>query len=341
MSESVLIKRVGSCALVQLNRPKALNALSLDMIRSMYDSYKNFESEGIQTVVLEGLGGKAFCAGGDVRAIYDDRGGSTGSTFFAEEYRLNHLIGSLKIPHVAFIHGFVMGGGVGVSVHGKYRVATEKTQFSMPETALGLFPDVGGSIFLPKLPGELGTYLGLTGHRLKGYEAVAAGVATHFVSSDKLESLKEALLKGAAPSQVLDEFHESQACDSVAKLQDQVDKTFNGDSVEAILSSLEKDGSDWAKKTIDVINKASPTSVKVTLRMLREAPKDPKECFALEFQLGHHFLEDNDFYEGVRAILVDKDNKPAWNPSNLKDVNVDKYFKPLNSELQKKLKFHH
>lgn len=190
----VLIKMVGRVAVVSLNRPKALNALTTDMIETLFDAYRGFERENVSLIVLEGAGGKAFCAGGDVRALWEDKTGAAGREFFTKEYRLNHFIGSLKIPHVALVHGIVMGGGVGVSVHGKYRVATDKTLFAMPETAIGLFPDVGSTVFLPRL-GALGTYLGMTGHRLKGYETVAAGVATHYIPSENLDKLKGALIE--------------------------------------------------------------------------------------------------------------------------------------------------
>ena len=179
----VLVRRVGRRALITLNRPKALNALNQGMIESMTKTYETLVEEGsTDLIVLDGAGEKAFCAGGDVRAIWEDKSGSVGRTFFSHEYLLDYGIATLsrhKVDHVALVDGICMGGGVGVSVHGPYRVATERTMFAMPETAIGLFPDVGGSYFLPRLPDELGTYLGLTGARLKGFDVVAAGIATH------------------------------------------------------------------------------------------------------------------------------------------------------------------
>jgi enoyl-CoA hydratase/carnithine racemase len=326
----IVVKRIGSAALVQLNRPKALNALNLGMIETLTSAYHGFVREGVKLIVLEGAGGKAFCAGGDVRAIWEDKSGATGRDFFVKEYRLNYLIGSLSIPHVALIHGIVMGGGVGVSVHGKYRVATEKTVFAMPETAIGLFPDVGGSIFLPRLPGHLGAYLGLTGARLKGYETVTAGIATHYVNSEKLEQLKEALLaRGPA---ALEEFGERHSDEAVAELRRGVDRAFAHDTVEEIIRALERDGSPWARATLETLRKVSPTSLKVTLRMLREAPKDREGCFRLEHRLSSHFLAQKDFYEGVRALLVDKTNDAKWSPATLGEVDTDYYFKPSPSD---------
>ena len=322
----VIVKRIGSAALVQLNRPKALNALNVGMIETLTSAYQGFVRDGVKLIVLEGAGGKAFCAGGDVRAIWEDKSGATGRDFFVKEYRLNYLIGSLSIPHVALIHGIVMGGGAGVSVHGKYRVATEKTVFAMPETAIGLFPDVGGSIFLPRLPGQLGAYLGLTGARLKGYETVSAGIATHYVSSDRLEQLKEALLaRGVA---ALDEFGERHSDEAMAILRRGVDRAFAHNSVEEIVAALERDPSPWARETLDTLRKVSPTSLKVTLRMLREAPPDREGCFRLEHRLSSRFLKRKDFFEGVRALLVDKTNDAKWSPPSLADVDTDYYFKP-------------
>jgi enoyl-CoA hydratase/carnithine racemase len=321
----VLIKRVGSAALVQLNRPKSLNALNVGMIESLYSAYQGFIRDQVKLIVLEGAGDKAFCAGGDVRAIWEDKSGATGRDFFVKEYRLNYLIGSLPIPHVALISGICMGGGVGVSVHGRYRVATEKTLFAMPETLIGLFPDVGGSIFLPRLPGQLGVYLGLTGARLKGYDTVAAGIATHFVNSSKLDALKEALL--ARGVSALDDFSEHQAESGVTQLRMQVDRTFGYNSVEEIIAALEKDNSEWARSTLETLRKVSPTSLKVTLRMLREAPKDREGCFALEHRLSSRFLQQKDFFEGVRALLVDKTNDPKWSPPTLDKVDTDFYFR--------------
>ncbi len=333
MCADVIVKRVGAAALVQLNRPKSLNALNTGMIDTMTEAYRGFVREGVRLIVLEGAGGKAFCAGGDVRALCEDKSGALGREFFVREYRLNYLIGSLSIPHVALIHGITMGGGAGVSVHGRYRVATEKTVFAMPETAIGLFPDVGGSIFLPRLPGQLGTYLGLTGARLKGYETVSAGIATHYVGSDKLDALRDALLaRGVA---ALDEFGEKHSDESLTTLRSRVDRLFAHGSVEEIVAALEREDSAWARETLETLRNASPTSLKVTLRMLRQAPATREACFALEHRLSSRFLRQKDFFEGVRALLVDKTNDPKWTPSTLAEVDTDYYFRhdPADSVL--------
>ena len=336
----VLVRRVGRRALITLNRPKALNALNQGMIESMTKTYETLVEEGsTDLIVLDGAGEKAFCAGGDVRAIWEDKSGSVGRTFFSHEYRLDYGIATLsrhKVDHVALVDGICMGGGVGVSVHGPYRVATERTMFAMPETAIGLFPDVGGSYFLPRLPDELGTYLGLTGARLKGFDVVAAGIATHYIESAQLPALREALLENgieALPQHCADVSDQTRfSRDNVAQLRERTAQLFAFDSMEEIVAALERDGSEWAVKQLATLKRLSPSSLKVTLRMLRAAPATLEETFALEHRLGSRVLERPDFFEGVRSVLVDKDNSPKWNPDTLAKVDTDFYFEPRESE---------
>ena len=321
--------------LVTLNRPKALNALDTAMIEALTSAYRAAERDGARAIVLDGAGGKAFCAGGDVRSIVEDPSPDrrVGREFFVKEYRLNYLIGSLAVPHVALLDGIVMGGGVGVSVHGSVRVATERTLFAMPETAIGLFPDVGSSIFLPRLPGQLGAYLGLTGARLRGPETVAAGLATHFVSSAALPALKSGLAeRGTAALAEL--CVPAPPSPSLTALLKRVEKTFCFDRVEEIVAALEKrvretsdeEEKNWARETLAALAKASPTSLKVTLRMLREAPRDREGCFAMEHRLSQQFLREKDFFEGVRALLIDKTNDPKWSPATLAEATTDRFF---------------
>lgn len=325
----VLVRRVGAhAALVTLNRPKALNALNQSMIESLFSRYRMLLSEGVTRIILDGAGDKAFCAGGDVRAIWQDKSGAVGRKFFEHEYRLDYLIATLHkrgVHHISLIDGICMGGGVGVSVHAPFRVATERTLFAMPETAIGLFPDVGGSYFLPRLPGKLGVFLGLTGHRLKGYDVVAAGVATHFVPSSRLDELRVALLHHGVSA--LDDMCETGDARPVAELRERVDATFAGLTVEEIIEALaSRPDDEWAKKQLASLQRLSPSSLKVTLRMLLTAPDTLEECFALEHQLGSRVLNRPDFYEGVRSVLVDKDNSPVWVPATLKEVDTDYYF---------------
>lgn len=263
--------------------------------------------------------------------------GTTHKEFFAEEYGLNYLIGTLKTPHVSFLDGVTMGGGVGLSVHGQFRIATENTLFAMPETGIGFFPDVGGSYFLPRLSGALGTYLALTGQRLKGEDVVAAGVATHYVPSGSLPELEEQLSKITSKntelvnktiqnfSKQVDKERASFAAHSKI-----IDEVFSLNKVEDIIKALSNQKSDFATETINTLLKMSPSSLKVTLRQMREGKKlDFKSCFVMEYKLSQGFMEHPDFFEGVRAQLIDKDRKPKWQPSKLEEVSdelVNNYF---------------
>ncbi|XP_028405293.1 3-hydroxyisobutyryl-CoA hydrolase, mitochondrial-like [Dendronephthya gigantea] len=349
-SEDVLLEVKGSVGLITLNRPKALNSLDLGMVRKIHPALMDWErDENIGAIVIKGAGDKAFCAGGDVRAVAEEGISGTGGTlrrdFFKEEYQLNNAIGTLKTPYVALIDGITMGGGVGLSVHGHFRVGTERTLFAMPETAIGFFPDVGGSFFLPKLQGELGTFLALTGERLRGYDVHHAGVATHYVSSDKISELEESMLAMERPTlkTILEMIENITKRQSVSKITTDfslspyleiINRCFAKESMEDILYELEKEGTDWAMSKIDTINSMSPTSLKVTLKHVREGAKLRTlfECLIMEYRLSQRFMNDKDFYEGIRAVLIDKDQQPKWNPSTLRAVTtekVDSYFANL------------
>ena len=240
---------------ITLNRPKALNAINLDMVRQIYGHLKKWENSK-KLVIIKGVGEKSFCAGGDVRAVVEAGLTPESKSFFREEYMLNALIGLYQVPYVALIDGITMGGGVGLSVHGKYRVATERTIFAMPETAIGLFPDVGGSFFLPRLPNKLGVYLGLRGYRLKGEDVQKAGVATHYCDSANLVELENALLKTkneADIESVLTEFSSTTNNPFVLENQLQtINKYFDANSIEEIMKNLTADGSEFANQTIKV-----------------------------------------------------------------------------------------
>lgn len=241
--------------MIILNRPKALNAINLEMVRKIYKHLKKCEKNK-SLMIIKGTGDKSFCAGGDVRAVVEAGPTEDSKSFFREEYTTNALIGNYKIPYIALIDGITMGGGVGLSVHGKYRVATERSLFAMPETAIGLFPDVGGSYFLPRLQGKLGLYLGLTGFRLKGEEVLKAGIATHYCESSKLSELETALLSCPDADEVpdiLSKFNNPSAKPFVlAPHMEQINKCFGGENVEEIFENLKSDGSEWATKTLQV-----------------------------------------------------------------------------------------
>ncbi len=339
-TDEVLFEKRGRAGLITLNRPKALNALTLGMVDAIQAQLEAWRGDGaIELVVVRGAGDRAFCAGGDIRALHDS--GKAGTPyvidFYAREYRLNTLIKRYPKPYVALINGIVMGGGVGVSVHGRARVCGERTMFAMPETGIGLFPDVGGTYFLPRLPGELGMYLALTGARLDVTDCKYAGIATHVVPAPQHEDLLAALCDDGRPfERVLAQFSATPENKSkLAGLQLLIDRHFALESVEAILKSLEGDASLFAAETLKSLKTKSPTSLKVAFRQVREGKQlDFEQCMQLEFRLTNRFMRGHDFYEGVRAVIVEKDNAPKWNPPTLDGVsasNVAAYFAPLNA----------
>ncbi|XP_034127324.1 3-hydroxyisobutyryl-CoA hydrolase, mitochondrial isoform X2 [Drosophila guanche] len=344
-SSSVLATESSNKGMIILNRPKALNAINLEMVRKIYKHLKKCEKSK-SLLIIKGTGDKAFCAGGDVRALVEAGPTDESKSFFREEYTTNALIGNYKIPYIAIIDGITMGGGVGLSVHGKYRVATDRTMFAMPETAIGLFPDVGGSYFLPRLQGKLGLYLGLTGYRLRGADAYYAGIATHYCDSSKIPELETALLNCPDADDVpelLENFHtQPEKPFSLQPVLKQINKNFAADSVEGILENLENDGSDWAKKTLATLCKMSPTSMKVTYRQLELGSQlSLTQCLIMEYRLAVRHLEDRaDFKEGVRALLIDKDQQPRWQPAQLSEVteeHVQWFFRKLPDTEELKL----
>ncbi len=331
----VLFDQKGGLGLITLNRPKALNALTRDMCLKMEDQLHRWADEtGVHAVAVVGAGDRGFCAGGDIRALYDS--GKAGTSyvydFYADEYRLNTYIKRYPKPYIAFIDGITMGGGVGVSVHGSHRVAGDKTVFAMPETGIGLFPDVGGSYFLPRLDGEMGMFLGLTGSRLKTADTVYAGIGTHYVPSDRQSDVIEDLGQNEDVDRVIGSYAETSVNPPIAEHRDAIDRHFSGGSVEEIVASLES-GEEWAEEMAKTIATKSPTSLKITHRQIREgAGLDFEDCMRMEYRMTCRVMDAVDFYEGTRAVIIDKDNKPAWNPSSLEEVNEDDvaaYFEPL------------
>ena len=346
--DEVLFEVQNNKGVITLNRPKVLNSLNISMTEKIHPILKKWNEEKLDMVIIEGTGTKAFCAGGDITAITnapeDIKGTEQQTEFFKKEYQLNHLIGTLNVPYIALIDGITMGGGVGLSVHGRYRVATEKTLFAMPETGIGLFPDVGGSFFMPKLKGGLGMYLALTGYRLKGADCVHAGIATHICKQKDLEHLKKDLLRmePCTESDILTLLnnYDSNFIKDPFTLQDMlpyIDQCFTQDSVEAILKCLDSLNNTWAKTTKEQFKPFSPTSVKITFEQLSRGKNlaTLKECLQMEYRLACRCCEDNDFYEGVRALLIDKDKQPKWHPDEIEKVTqdkIDRYFSKLPSE---------
>lgn len=351
MNPDVLLETRGPIGLVTLHRPKALNALDLGMIRALHPRLLAWAREpSIQAVVVRGAGGRAFCAGGDVRAVAASLDAPVppgeprlSEAFFREEYALNHLIHHLGKPYIALVDGICMGGGLGLSAHGSHRVVTERLLLAMPETAIGLFPDVGGGWFLPRFPGEAGTYLGLTGARCHAADSLWLGYATHHVESSRLEALVEALVSSdwasnaphAVASRVLSDFHSEPGDSPLRALQGDIDRCFAFERVEDILAALDAEDSEWARETRATLGRMSPTSLKVTLRQLRLCRALPyDEVVSVEYRLSQHLTARPDFREGIRAVLVDKDQKPRWRPSSLSEVSaaeVEACFAPLGA----------
>jgi enoyl-CoA hydratase len=346
MSEAeVLFERRGAVGLITLNRPKALNALTHDMclkMKAQLDAWKN--DDEVAYVVVQAAGERAFCAGGDIRALYES--GMAGTSyvldFYRDEYILNATIKHYPKSYVALIHGIVMGGGVGVSVHGAYVVADKTTTFAMPETGIGLFPDVGGSYFLPRCPGEIGMYLALTGARLKADDLMYAGIVTDVSTALGDEGIVAALAEGQAPGNVMSEVtgnyvagheREGRGLPPLAERREAIDRVFSAGSVEEIFDRLDAEVSAWATETAKTIRAKSPTATKLAFRQIREGKKlDFDDCMRMEFRMVNRVVAGKDFYEGVRATIIDKDQAPKWQPARLEDVSdkdIDAYFAPL------------
>ncbi|MGB3810010.1 MAG: enoyl-CoA hydratase/isomerase family protein [Parvibaculum sp.] len=339
VEDEVLFARDGVAGIITLNRPKALNALTLGMVRAIHSQLKAWAAdESIKLVIIEGSGERAFSAGGDIRALHDwgKAGDRNVIDFYREEYRLNTYIKNYPKPYIALMNGIDMGGGVGVSVNGSHRVATERLTFAMPETGIGLFPDVGGTYFLPRCPGEVGMFLALTGERLKAADAIYAGIADVYVPAEKLGELKARLARSEAFDAALKGLSADVGAASLGAAREQIDRHFCKGSVAEIIASLKADGGEWALKVLATLATKSPTSLLVTYGQVRAGAKlSFEEAMKLEFRLTNRFMRGHDFYEGVRAIIIDKDQKPQWKPATLEAVaqaDVDAYFATLGSD---------
>ncbi len=339
MSEAEILTRVeNGMGVITLNRPRALHALNKTMCEAMIETLLRWRDDpAVRSVLIDHAGERGFCAGGDIRMIAESGAGDAAEAraFFHTEYRLNHLLFDYPKPVIAVVDGIVMGGGVGISEPAAIRIATERTTYAMPETGIGLFPDVGGSWFLPRLPGQSGTWLALTGTRLKAADTVALGIHTHFVPAEKIEAMKAALLAGEAPAEdVLAELAADPGPAPVSEHLEVIDRLFGHDSIEAIFSALEAEGTDWAGAQLATLRAKSPQSLKVTLRQLREGARMSSfaEALVMEYRLGGRIVRTHDFQEGVRAVIIDKDNAPRWSPARIEDVSdahIASLFAPL------------
>jgi enoyl-CoA hydratase len=339
----ILFERRGSAGIVTLNRPRALNAITHPMIRGLAVKLAEWAVDpGITRVLIKAAGERAFSAGGDIRALYElGRAGvhDRALQFWREEYTLNTLIKRYPKPYVALIDGIVMGGGVGLSVHGSHRIAGDYFQFAMPEVGIGFFPDVGGTWFLPRMPDELGTYCALTGERVKPADALAAGIATHYVPSARWPELMEALASSMPIDATLLDFAQPAAPGPIAPRSPVIARLFDGATVEEIVRALDREtqtrGKDagFAGATGAVMRAKSPTSLKIALAQVRRGKHwSFSDCMRAEFRIVSRIVHAHDFYEGVRAAIIDKDQAPVWSPSTLSDVSpedVERYFAPL------------
>ncbi|MSO67899.1 MAG: enoyl-CoA hydratase/isomerase family protein [Pseudolabrys sp.] len=342
----ILFERRGAAGIVTLNRPQALNAVTHGMVRALRAQLDDWAGDAAVTrVVIQAVGARAFSAGGDIRALYDlGKAGRHDEAlqFWRDEYPLNAAIKNYRKPYVALIDGIVMGGGVGVSVHGSHRVAGDRFQFAMPEVGIGFFPDVGATWFLPRMPGELGAYCALTGERFGIADGCGSGLATHRIPSARFDALLEGLAGTVSVDAVLSAFSEPAGEGAIMARRGAIDRLFAGARVEGILDALDLEAAshgadaEWAARTAALMRAKSPLSLKLALAQVRRgAAWDFETCMRAEFRIVSRVIQGHDFNEGVRAVIVDKDNKPRWSPAVLADVieaEVERHFSPLGGQ---------
>jgi enoyl-CoA hydratase/carnithine racemase len=342
----LIVRREGSAGIIRLNRPKTINAMTLEMSIGIDQALDQFEADpAVSLVLLEGAGERGLCAGGDIRGLYESSraGGDLGKRFWRQEYVMNARIAKYPKPYVAFMDGLVMGGGVGLSAHGRHRVVTERTKLAMPEVGLGFFPDVGGTWLLSRAPGEIGTYFGLTGQTMNGPDAIYARFADAVVPSAKLTALREGLTKvrpGTLSIEIkalIDGFATDETSGPVAAMQPTIDGWFAHDRMEDIVASLKRDGSELAQATLKTLAEKSPRGMVVTLKLLRLARTSSslEECLVREYRAALEVFRSDDFREGVRAAVIDKDRNPTWSPPKIEDVTpamIAPYFAEIGAD---------
>lgn len=339
-TDEVLIRREGRAGRITLNRPKALNALTYAMVGQIWDALVVWRDDPtVELVILDGAGDRALCAGGDVRSLYDSRiqGSGLARAFWRDEYQLNALIGRYPKPYVAIQDGIVMGGGIGLSGHAAYRIVTERSRLAMPETGIGLIPDVGGTWLLAHAPGQAGIFLGLTGENMKAADALHARFSDTFMSSAKLSALVAQLCdpKGGDVDNVIASYAEEAEVSPLASSSASIDMAFAGATIEAILANLAGMPGEWAAKTAATLAQKSPKALKLTLAAIRNAKSlaSLDQALIVEYRLTVRLFEDGEFPEGARALIVDKDRKPKWSPPQLDGVTaemVEGYLAPLS-----------
>ncbi|WP_338699765.1 enoyl-CoA hydratase/isomerase family protein [Bradyrhizobium sp. 26S5] len=342
----LITRKEGSAGIIRLNRPRAINAVTLEMFHDIDRALDLFEADpDVAVIVLEGAGERGLCAGGDIRALWESSKvkGDLGKILWRDEYILNARIKTFPKPYVAFMDGIVMGGGVGLSAHSRHRVVTERTKLAMPEVGLGFFPDVGGTYLLSRSPGEIGTYFGLTGTTMNGPDAIYAKFADAVVPSAKLPALREALTKVAPGTssveidRLIAGFATGETSGPVAAMQARIDSWFARGRMEDIIVALKADGSDLAQATLKTLAEKSPRGMVVTLKLLRlaRATETLEECLVREYRAALAVFASDDFREGVRAAVIDKDRNPKWSPANIEDVTpemVAPYFAEIGAD---------
>ena len=342
----LIARKEGSAGIIRLNRPKAINAVTLEMFHDIDRALDAFEADpDVAVIVLEGAGERGLCAGGDIRSLWESSKvkGDLGKILWRDEYILNARIKKFPKPYVAFMDGIVMGGGVGLSAHAAHRVVTDRTKLAMPEVGLGFFPDVGGTWLLAHSPGEIGTYFGLTGQTMNGPDAIHARFADVVVPSSKLSALREALTKVASGTtsadirQLIESFSTGETAGPVAAQQAKIDALFYHDRMEDIVAALQRDGSDFAQATLKTLNEKSPRGMVVTLKLLRLArtARSLEECLVREYRAALEVFASDDFREGVRAAVIDKDRSPKWSPPRIEDVTpamIAPYFAEIGAD---------
>jgi enoyl-CoA hydratase len=342
----LIARKEGSAGIIRLNRPKAINAVTLEMFHDIDKALDAFEKDpAVAVILLEGAGERGLCAGGDIRSLWESSKvkGDLGKILWRDEYILNARIKKFPKPYIAFMDGIVMGGGVGLSAHSAHRVVTDRTKLAMPEVGLGFFPDVGGTWLLAHAPGEIGTYFGLTGQTMNGPDAVHARFADAVVSSAKLPALREALTNVASGttsadvSKLIERFSTGETAGPVAAQQAKIDALFSHDRMEDIVAALQRDGSEFARATLKTLNEKSPRGMVVTLKLLRLArtARSLEECLVREYRAALEVFASDDFREGVRAAVIDKDRSPKWSPPRIEDVTpamIAPYFAEIGAD---------
>ena len=338
MSDDVLISVEGGIGRIRLNRPKAIHALTTRMCEVMSEALLNWRADpAVLAIIIDHAEGRGFCAGGDVVMLWRSGGGDAEDAkhFFFAEYRLNHLLFTYPKPTIAIMDGITMGGGVGISLPCKFRIATENTRFAMPETSIGLFPDVGGGWYLPRLPGQVGEFMALTGARLDGAECHYLGLATHYVPQASLPDLVERISTNPRLNGAIGNFAVTPPDAKIAENLPAITRCFSSYRLEDVLAALKSDESEWAATELMTLGTKSPLSCKVSLRLMEEGASRAsfEDEMRAEYALAGRVVRTHDFHEGVRALLIDKDNNPQWDPATPEEVDeemLDVLFAPLH-----------